>query len=202
MFCHSPTISNGEPRNSTYIHLMDKTHLLSIGYDEADQGSFAWYQGIQLQILDVSDLANPQLTYKEVIGTRGSTSEAATDHLAFNYFPERDLLAIPMTICEGGSGGSSGYLMSFSGLLVYKVTVEDGFQKLGGVPHKEPETATNNWGACGNWWTDSNTIVQRSIFMSSETEDFVYSIAYDRIDVSDLKNLENPVATVALVSSP
>ena len=55
---------------------------------------------------DVADLDDPRLVYKEVIGTRGSTSEATTNHLAFNYFGSRDLLAIPMTICEGSSSAA------------------------------------------------------------------------------------------------
>jgi uncharacterized secreted protein with C-terminal beta-propeller domain len=106
---HSPKIA-GElkiPGYSTYMHLMDNDHLLTIGYDSDDMGSFAWFQGIMLQIFDVSDMSNPTLLHKNVIGTRGSTSEAATNHLAFNYFAPKDLLAIPITICEGGSGGGS-----------------------------------------------------------------------------------------------
>lgn len=188
------------PGFSTYMHLLDESHLLTIGYDADDQGSFAWFQGVQLQIIDVSDLTNPLLVHKKVIGTRGSTSEAATNHLAFNYFPERSLLAIPMTICDGsGTGGTYGDLMTFSGLLVYNVTIEDGFRRVGGVPHKEPETETTYSGACNNWWTDSNSIIQRSVFMGDESEDFVYSIAFDSIDVASLEDLENPLIKVNLV---
>ncbi len=190
------------PGYSTYMHLMDNTHLLTIGYDADDQGDFAWFQGVQLQIIDVSVLEDPQLIHKEVIGTRGSTSEAATNHLAFNYFEERDLLAIPMTICEGSSsGGSYGDRMTFSGLLVYRVTAEQGFAQLGGVPHKDPETEATDYSACSSWWTDSNSIVQRSIFMSDESEDYVYSIAYDLIKVADLTDLEHPLASIGLTST-
>jgi uncharacterized secreted protein with C-terminal beta-propeller domain len=131
----APTVE-GElkiPGFSTYMHLMDEDHLLTMGYDADDQGAFAWFQGIQLQIIDVADLTNPWLQHKEVIGTRGSTSEAATNHLAFTYFKARDLLAVPMTVCEEGGGGQYGDLMTFSGLLVYRVTVDGGFELLGGV---------------------------------------------------------------------
>ncbi len=75
------------------MHMMDDTHLLTIGYDADDQGSFAWFQGVMLQIFDVSDPQHPALTHKEVIGTRGSSSEALTNHLAFNYFAPMNLLA-------------------------------------------------------------------------------------------------------------
>ncbi len=191
------------PGFATYMHLMDDTHLLTMGYDADDQGSFAWFQGLQLRVLDVSDMTDPLVLSEETIGTRGSTSDAATNHLAFNYFPQRDLLALPMTVCEESTGGGSyGDLMTFSGLLVYRVTVAGGFELLGGVPHEQPETIDTYRSACSNWWTDSNSKVKRSIFMSSDTEDFVYSIAMDLINVSDLEDLENPLVSIPLVATP
>jgi hypothetical protein len=191
------------PGYSTYMHPMSDTHLLTIGYDADDQGSFAWFAGIQLQIIDVSDPTDPRLVHKEVTGMRGSSSEAATNHLAFNYFPQRELLAIPMTVCEGSPGGGSyGEKMTFSGLLVFRVSLDEGFTLLGGVPHAEPETEYGYGGMCSNWWTDSNSVVQRSIFMS-DTEsvparDFVYSIAMDMINVSDLLDLEHPLTGIQI----
>jgi hypothetical protein len=183
------------PGFSTYIHLMDENHLLTIGYDADDQGSFALFQGVQLQIINVADLDDPRLVHKEVIGTRGSTSEATTNHLAFNYFGSRDLLALPMTICEGaGAGGGSAHEMTFSGLLVYEVTIDDGFARLGGVAHAEPQSGPDYWSACGNWWTDSNTLVQRSIFMES----FVYSIARNKINVANVDDLSNVLVSIDL----
>jgi hypothetical protein len=170
--------------------------LLTIGYDADDQGDFAWFTGIQLQIMDVSDLAHPKLVHKEVIGTRGSMSDAATDHLAFNYYASRNLLALPMVICEGEDEEDLwDALMTFSGLLVYRVTAKDGFTRLGGIPHAEAETEDDNWGECGHWWTDPNTKVKRSVFM----EDFVYSIAPDLINVSAIDDLAHPVSTVDLI---
>lgn len=185
------------PGFSTYMHLMDEDHLLTIGYDADDQGSFAWFQGVMLQIFDVSDPANPALTHKEIIGTRGSTSEATTNHLAFNYFAQKDLLAIPMTVCEGADGGGSyGDLMTFSGLMVYRVTPSSGFSYLGGVEHQTPETPESYWGACGNWWTQSSSLVQRSIFM----DDFVYSITPAEIRVDAVDGLGTDLAVVDLTA--
>jgi hypothetical protein len=77
------------PGFSTYIHRMDERHLLTIGYDAADQGSFAYFTGVLLQIFDVSDPKAPRLAHRHVLGTRGTTSEALTNHLAFNYFPPK-----------------------------------------------------------------------------------------------------------------
>jgi uncharacterized secreted protein with C-terminal beta-propeller domain len=181
------------PGYSTYMHWMDETHLLTIGFDADDQGGFAWFTGIQLQIFDVSDMSQPTLTFKEVIGTRGTTSDATNDHLAFNYYRTRDLLAIPIGICEDSAGGDNyGTTMTFNGLLVYRVTATGGFELLGGVDHRQAGQSSDY--NCCNWWTNPNSQVKRSIFM----EDFVYSVSPERLKVRHLPALDTELAEVAL----
>ncbi|NOZ02467.1 MAG: hypothetical protein GXP54_11330 [Deltaproteobacteria bacterium] len=183
------------PGYSTYMHFMDSTHLLTIGFDADDTGSFAWFQGIMLQVFDVTEITDPKLQHKEIIGTRGTASEAATNHLAFNYFKPKDLLAIPMIVCEESSGGSDyGDKMTFNGLMVYRVTVNDGFEYQGGIPHAVMDQSGYYGQACGQWWSGSTSTVKRSIFM----DDYAVSVAMDVIKFSSLDNLENPVASVSL----
>jgi hypothetical protein len=177
------------PGFSTYMHRMDANHLLAIGYDADDQGSFAYFDGVLLQIFDVADAAAPALIHREVIGTRGSSSEALTNHLAFNYFGPKNLLAIPMTICEGGDNGVYGTDMTFSGLLVYDATTAAGFAKRGGVTH--PPAAGIN---CRNWWTNATSQVKRSIVM----DDYVYSISDVVVKANALGALDVDVASVSL----
>ena len=83
------------PGFSTYLHRIDPTHLLSIGYDADDHGEFAYFGGLLLQLFDVEDPLNPRLLHRETIGSRGSSSEAAGNHLAFTFDRGRNLLAIP-----------------------------------------------------------------------------------------------------------
>jgi hypothetical protein len=176
------------PGFSTYLHRIDPTHLLSIGFDANDHGSFAFFDGVILQIFDVTRPTEPVLLHREKIGTRGSSSEAATDHLAFNYFAERNLLAIPMTVCEGGGDGTYGDRLAFSGLLVYDVTVDHGFRRLGGVDHG------TKGASCNTWWAAATSHVKRSIFM----DDLVFSIATDRMKVQRLDRLGEDVGDIAL----
>ena len=188
------------PGFSTYMHMLDDSHILSIGYDADDQGSFAWFQGIMLQLFDISDLSAPKLIHKEVIGARGTSSEAATNHLAFNYFAPEGWLGIPMTVCEESNGGGSyGDRMTFSGLLVYDVDVSRGFSNLGGIAHASPSDQPQDYGyyagGCYNWWTRSSSSVKRSIFM----DDYVYSVADDAIVISHINALDSPVANVPLM---
>jgi hypothetical protein len=177
------------PGFSTYIHRIDPDHLLSIGFDANEHGDFAYFDGVILQMFDVSKPTDPQLIHKEKIGTRGSSSEAATNHLAFNYFADRNLLAIPMTVCEGGSDGVYGNALAFSGLLVYNVDLDKGFTKLGGVDHG---TKGAN---CGTWWSNANSQVQRSIFL----DDLVYSVARDRAKIQRMTNFGTDLADISLM---
>jgi len=192
------------PGFSTYMHFIDPGHILSIGYDADDMGSFAWFDGIMLQVFDVTDITNPILMHKETIGTRGTTSDAATNHLAFNFFKPKDMLALPMVVCEGGGDGDYGDQMTFNGLMLYNVTVADGFKYVGGVPH-QTATQENYYeddyyydyeynSQCYNWWTDSNSTVKRSVFM----DDYVYSVASDVIKIATIDNPAEPVAEVSL----
>ncbi len=177
------------PGFSTYIHRIDPAHLLSIGFDADDHGSFAYFNGIILQLFDVRDATDPKLLHKEKIGTRGSSSEAATNHLAFNYLADRGMLAIPMTVCEGGGDGQFGSELAFSGLYVYDVSVEKGFTRLGGIDHGTRGVS------CGTWWSNAESAVKRSVFL----DDLVYSIANDRVKVQRLGHFGADVADIALV---
>jgi hypothetical protein len=97
-----------------------------------------------------------------------------------------------MVICEGGGDGTYGSTMTFNGLLGYHVTAADGFSRLGGVSHGV--TGADPYG-CGSWWTDSNSQVQRSIFM----DDYVYSVAPDMIKINRLDSLGTDLTVVPLV---
>lgn len=184
------------PGFSTYMHMMDATHLLTIGYDAADQGDFAYFTGVMLQIFDVSDPTNPTLAHKEIIGTRGSSSEALADHLAFNYFAPKNLLALPMTICEGGSTqGGFGTNMTFSGLMVYDVTTASGFAMRGKVPHPSAQSGNGyDHNGCSNWWSNASSEVRRSIIM----DDFVFSVSDRRIKVNNLGALAQDVKEIGI----
>jgi hypothetical protein len=183
------------PGFSTYMQPMDATHVIGIGFDASDQGDFAWFTGLQLQIFDVTNPDKPLLLHKEVVGTRGSTSDATTNHLAFNYFAPKDLMAVPMVICVGGDGnGNYGTKMTFDGLLVWRATVAEGFEKLGGIPHSDPAVADANGLGCYNWWSNPNSGVKRSIIM----DDYVYAVALDNLKVSALADLAHPVASIDL----
>src|SRR5262249_35096096 len=107
------------------------------------------------------------------------------------YFAPLGLLAVPMTICEGGGDGTYGTTMTFSGLMLFAVNTSTGISERGRVSHQSalPTTVT-----CGNWWTDATSVVKRSIFM----DQFVYSIADNMMKVQELSTLGTDLVSLPL----
>ncbi len=75
---------------SDYLHPITENLLLGIGKDaipdtsvSAGDGRGAWYQGVKLSLIDVSDPSNPIERDKIVIGKRGTQSAVLLDHHAF-----------------------------------------------------------------------------------------------------------------------
>lgn len=181
------------PGFSTYMHPLDSGHLLALGYEADDQGDFAYFNGIQLQIFDVKDLSNPLLLHKKVYGTRGSSSSALTDHLGFTYIPDRNLLTLPMSICDDGGNGQYGTL-SFSGVVAMNVSLAKGITELGRLeePYPEDYTQFQYGGACADWWTDSNSVVSRTVVV----DNFLYAVSDNRVRVQDLGSLGSDVKVI------
>lgn len=183
------------PGFSTYMHPLDENHLLALGYEADDQGEFAYFNGIQMQIFDVTQPTVPTLLHKKVYGTRGSSSSALTDHLGFTFLPQRNLMTLPMSICEGGGNGQYGTL-AFSGVVAIDVSLSNGFGELGRLEEPYPTTQSSfqYGGACADWWTDSNSVVQRTVVM----DDFLYAISESRVRVQNLNQLGTDVKVVDL----
>jgi hypothetical protein len=115
------------------------------------------------------------------------------NHLAFNYFPPLGMLALPMTVCEGGDNGVYGTELTFSGLIVFDVSLEEGIAEHGRMPFVDPLDATGT--DCGQWWTNSTSLVKRSIFM----DEFAYGISDTQLKVAALSELSEVLQSVALV---
>ncbi len=124
------------PGYSDYIHPLGENHLLTIGKHTEEQGGIAWYQGVQLSIFDVSVFDKPVLLHKELIGDRGTESEALHNHKAFTYWAANNLLAFPVDLREHEDepAHASAYgTHTFTGLYIYRVTPGDGFESLGRI---------------------------------------------------------------------
>jgi len=162
------------PGFSEYMHPLDATHILTIGRDATSTGQA---QGLQLQIFDVADGANPILQHKfTYTGSEYGHSEAEHNHKAFTYFADKKLLAFPYY----ASQNSPPYGMR-SSLELFKVDTAAGFAKVGSIDHTALFSKAPT-GYCGGYYGPE---VRRGVFL----ENFVYSISYGGVVVKDATNL-------------
>mgnify|MGYP002407284890 FL=1 len=177
------------PGFSTYIHLLDAEHLLTIGNDTTATGTGETRNGVALQIFDVSDMANPRLTAKQVIGTRSGYSQALWDHKAFNYFAKTGMLAIPFTDWNESATGGDYWSYFTSTLKVFHVDAAGGVAPMGEVSHADfyQQQNQHDW----YWWYGPD--IRRSV----QIEGFVYSFSYAGVKVNRVADL-SPVVAVPM----
>jgi uncharacterized secreted protein with C-terminal beta-propeller domain len=150
------------PGFSSYLHPYDATHLIGVG-KESMRG------GLKLALFDVADVHNPRRVSEEKLGGYGSDSEVLRDHRAFLFDREIDLLVLPVHIVEN-TYGSNGVQPVWGGAYVFGVNPDKGFTEKGTVVHYRD--------------TDNQRRVQRAFFI----ENVLYTMASDKIVMSDLKN--------------
>ncbi|MFZ5875068.1 MAG: beta-propeller domain-containing protein [Nitrospirota bacterium] len=159
------------PGFSTYVHPMDRDHLLTVGRAG---------NNVQLQMFDVSDLAHPVRTHQYVpLGAAFSYSGAEYDHLAFTYYGPRNVLVIPLVTGDAGA--------YFSGMAAYRVSMTDGFAELGRVDHTDLAKeaycsdiqSDETWrsDACANGWYLWGAAPRRSVVMTSGDATYLYSVS-------------------------
>jgi hypothetical protein len=164
------------PGFSTYVHMVDDATLLTIGQEGDDTGRLTGRP--QLQLFDVSDARNPKVLHQAVIATRWGQSEALSNHLAFNYFPERKMLALPMSGCEWQDSGVSPTTVpvaAFNGLLVFDVSREGGIAERGRVSHSPDASPT-----CGSSYNRYRA-VRRSFFIDDHVLSFSKRLKFNQV---------------------
>lgn len=167
------------PGFSEYLHPMDATHVLGVGKDtvEAEEGDFAWYQGLKLSFFDVSDVRDPQEVAKYLIGDRGTSSPVLWDHKAFLRIASRDLVVLPVELVVGeGDEPWAWGTPTWQGVYVLSVTPEEGFQLFGTVSHGEEDDDV--------YW-QSPLSIQRSLYIG----DYLYTLSPSQLQAHALEDL-------------
>lgn len=182
------------PGYSDYLHPLDRTHLIGIGKDTYENsGGGVIPTGVKVALFDVSDLNDPKLTDSLVIGEKGSDSAVLTDHRAFLFDKERNIMVLPIKEVIHSPVTGSRYDGSYSmkvwqGAYVFGVN-PSGFTELGRVTHGSDENEAS-------WWSEST--VRRSLFMDS----VLYTISQHTIIGSELGDLSQAAMRIRLSSSP
>lgn len=180
------------PGFSDYLHPLDDNHILGVGKDteDAEQGNFAWYQGLKLAIFDVSDFANPKELHRVIIGDRGTDSAALHDHKAFLYSADKHLLVIPVTLAEipaeqkkTSSSGSTSGAYTFQGAFVYDITPARGFVERARISHIDSND--DSYLKSGYYYNSPRSIL-RSLYIGN----ILFTVSSARIQANSLTNLE------------
>jgi len=143
------------PGYSDYLQPYDENHIIGIGKDavEAEEGNFAWYQGIKVALFDVSDVENPKEIDNMVIGDRGTDSEALRDHKAVLFSKDKNLLVLPISLYEisqpeyyeDGNGepvqrpGNTYGQFVWQGAYALKISPEEGISVAGKITHADSD---------------------------------------------------------------
>jgi uncharacterized secreted protein with C-terminal beta-propeller domain len=172
---------------SDYLQPYDQTHLIGIGKDTVDEGSFAYYQGVKISLFDVSDTAHPKEIGNYVIGARGSDSPALNDHKAVLFDYSMNLLVIPVSVAPASMLGASPFqynTITWQGAYVFKISL-NGIMFRGGITHL-PLGETPVWNNQNGWIT-------RSLYIGN----VLYTISNTMVKMNSLDNL-NELSTVLL----
>jgi uncharacterized secreted protein with C-terminal beta-propeller domain len=177
------------PGYSNYLHPYSDTVIIGIGKDAvpAEEGDFAWYQGVKISLFDVNDVENVKEKSQYIIGVRGTESPVLYDHKALLFSKEHNLLAIPVLVAEIDEekhpDGVPPYVAGdyvWQGAYVFSIT-EEKIEYRGGITHLDDDIDLLKNG----YYFYSDYTVKRSIFI----EDYLYTISDKLVKINNISDL-------------
>jgi uncharacterized secreted protein with C-terminal beta-propeller domain len=171
------------PGYSDYLHPYDENYLIGVGKEtaEAEEGDFAWYQGVKISLFNVSDVNHPTQVANYTIGDRGTDSPILTDHKAFLFDKSKNLLVIPVSVAEidpnqypyGVPQNAYGQPV-WQGAYVFNISLE-GFALKGNITHIDSDTQISNY----TYW------VKRSLYI----DNVLYTVSDMKVKLNSLESL-------------
>jgi hypothetical protein len=126
---------------SDYLFPLTDTLLLGVGKDAISDGSagdgrFAWYQGVKVSLIDVSNPALPIEAARSVIGRRGTDATVLHDHhgIAVQTVGSRVRISLPVRLHDtpysGGVTGAANDYFQFTRTELQKFEIDVGNRTL------------------------------------------------------------------------
>ena len=174
------------PGYSDYLHPLDENHVIGIGKEAvaAEEGDFAWYQGVKISLFDVTDVSKPHETSKYVIGDRGSDTPVLRDHKALLFDKARNLMVIPALVAEIDRSQYPGEIPAnaygqpvWQGAYVFNVTVGEGIVLKGRITHFDDGFEKQQY--------YMGRFIERAFYIG----DFLYTLSYEMVKINDLSSL-------------
>lgn len=124
------------PGYSTYLHMVDKNHILGFGYDtEVSSWGGTINGGLKLSLFDVTNPDRPKEIHTEVIGKAGTYSEVLYNHKALMFSLSKGLMSFPVYVY------GENYKAEFNGAYVYNVD-NDSFSYKNKISHMDDNLYT------------------------------------------------------------
>jgi len=171
------------PGFSNYLHPLDETHLIGIGYDTEQRydsytkRNFTVTTNMKMSLFDVSDFRNPREQSTVKIGGKGSSSEVQYNPKALFRNKEFNYFGFPVVLYEAGKGDEVVY--QGHGAQIYEITAEKGIVLKGNIISRNNNEAYENW----------EQVVQRVVYI----DDTLYTIARNEVksyQLNDFKLLD------------
>lgn len=154
------------PGYSTYMHILDKDHVLGFGYETDDINGWAFSTtGFKISLFDVTDVSNPVEAKKEVIGQKAE-SLLADDHKALMISLEKGIMGFPVNYMDSDSGYFAGYYL-------YNISTND-FSYRGRVTHIPEGTLMYD--------IDAADFICRGLYIGNN----LYTVSDSQLQVHDL----------------
>ncbi|MCX6792512.1 MAG: beta-propeller domain-containing protein [Candidatus Falkowbacteria bacterium] len=182
------------PGFSSYLHPYKENMLIGVGKEATDNGvQGVDVRGIKLSLFDVTDMTNPKEVTSLGLGGRGSDTAVLFDHKAFLFIPDKDLVAIPMSLTKADS---SNYAPEFQGLGVFKIEA-DKITELGRIAHPLSEAQK------ASGYTGSE-MISRSLYIG----DYLYTLSptmfgvHQLVDLKNIKTINLPTLDAPIQGTP
>jgi inhibitor of cysteine peptidase len=180
------------PGYSDYLHPYDATHIIGVGKETGtnDWGGVST-KGLKIALFDVSDVEHPTQIDKVEIGDSGTDSAALSDHKAFLFDKEKNLLVIPARVVKNQvtvadiKGISQPNI--WYGAYVFGVKPETGFTLRGTVEHGTGSDRYYYYGSSANE-------VKRSLYIG----EVLYTLSSKKILANSLSQINTTITTINL----
>ncbi|WP_341301450.1 beta-propeller domain-containing protein [Lysinibacillus sp. FSL H8-0500] len=168
------------PGFSNYLHPLDDTHLIGIGYDTEQRydayskQNFTVTTNMKMSLFDVSDFRNPKEQSTVKIGGKGSYSEVQYNPKALFQNMEYSYFGFPVVLYEAGQNDNIVY--KGQGAQIYEITANKGIALKGNLINASTGEQYENW---------AHT-VQRVVYIN----DTLYTIAPNEVKSYQLKDFK------------
>ncbi|QGG49798.1 beta-propeller domain-containing protein [Lysinibacillus pakistanensis] len=168
------------PGFSNYLHPLDETHLIGIGYDTEQRydafskRNFTVTTNMKMSLFDVSDFKNPKEQSSVKIGGKGSYSDVQYNPKALFRNKEYNYFGFPVVLYEAGKGDE--IVFKGQGAQIYEITADKGIVLKGNIIEESTDEPYENW----------DQLVQRVVYIG----DALYTVAHKEVKSYQLKDFQ------------